>query len=165
MARDDTKSPSGLGAPKKIRSRRRRRSDSQHVVRFSVSLPPEVGAALDRLVEERHLPSRSHAVAEMVRQHATLHRASLAASTLAGTVTIVYQDTGANLRVRLNRIQRKYVTEVISSQHVFLEDEQSLEVLLVQGPGPTLRQLCNEIIACRGVLQAQLTVSAALLLA
>jgi len=142
---------------------RRGRNASDHVVRFSVSLPPDVGADLDRLVAERRLPSRSHAVAEMVRQHSVEHRARFGASTLAGAVTIVYRETGKDVRARLNSIQRKYLKEVISSQHVFLQDDHSLEVLLVQGPGTMLKRLCNEVIACRGVLQAQLTVSAALL--
>lgn len=144
-------------------TRRRARGVAAYVTRFSVSLPPDVARNLDQLVAERNLPSRSHALTEMIRQHVLEHRSAVTGSTLAGTVTIVYQDAGDNLRSRLTRIQRKYDMEVISSQHVFLEHEHSLEVLLVQGPSDVLTRLCNEIIACKGVLQARFTASPALL--
>lgn len=98
----------------------------------------------------------------MIRQQVIDHRSAVTGSTLAGTVTIVYQDAGENVRTRLTRIQRKYDMEVISSQHVFLEQEHCLEMLLVQGPSDMLTALCNEITACRGVLQARFIASAAL---
>lgn len=143
-------------------SPRRARRAAAYVTRFSVSLPPDVAESLDQFVAERQLPSRSHALAEMVRQSVLEHQATVLGATVAGTITMVYQDAGDNVRTRLTRIQRKYDMEVISSQHVFLEGEQCLEVLLVQGPGDTLTRLCNEIMGCRGVLQARFTASAAL---
>ena len=45
---------------------------------------------------------------------------------------------------------------MISSQHVFLEDDQSLEVLLVQGPADRLRQLCDDLRGIRSVQQIKL---------
>jgi len=52
---------------------------------------------------------------------------------------------------------------VISSQHVFLEQDQSLEVLLVQGPAVRLKQLCDALRTIRGVQQLQLVTTTALL--
>jgi len=52
---------------------------------------------------------------------------------------------------------------VISSQHVFLEDDQSLEVLLVQGPADRLQALCDELRKIRGVQQIKLVATTALL--
>jgi len=133
------------------------------VVRFSVSLPPEVAADLDGMVENRGLPSRSAAVAEMVRAQLVRHRIALGSSTLAGTITLVYRSSGGGVRSRIAGIQRKYLKETITSQHAFLENDYSLEVLLVQGPADSLRDLCNELTKCRGVEQADLTFTSALL--
>jgi CopG family nickel-responsive transcriptional regulator len=143
-------------------SPRRAGRAAAYVTRFSVSLPPDVADSLDRLVAERNLPSRSHALAEMVRHYVLEDRTTVLGSTVAGTVTIVYEDAGDTVRSRLTRIERTYDMEVISSQHVFLEREHSLEVLLVQGPSDVLNRLCDEIRACRGVLQARFTATAAL---
>ena len=51
------------------------------------------------------------------------------------------------------------ITEVISSQHVLLEDDHVLEVILMQGPAGSLKQIENELVTCRGVKSAQLTMT------
>jgi CopG family transcriptional regulator, nickel-responsive regulator len=142
---------------------RSRAASRSGVVRFSVSLPPDLASDLDAMVASRGLPSRSSAVAEMVRRQLVRHRVQLGRGTLAGTITLVYKNAGNSARTRLTEIQRKYLKETISSQHVFLEDDHSLEVLLVQGPGDVLRDLCNELASCRGVEQAELALTATLL--
>ena len=126
-------------------------------------MPQDLAEDLDEMVQSRGLPSRSGAVAEMVRLQLTRHRASLARGRLAGTITLVYENTGNSVRTRITRIQRRYLKETITSQHAFLEDDHSLEVLLVQGPALTLRSLCDELLACRGVQQAELTLTSRLL--
>ena len=45
----------------------------------------------------------------------------------------------------------------------FLGDDQSLEVLLVQGPSEHLRDLCDELREIRGVQQLKLVTTTALL--
>jgi CopG family nickel-responsive transcriptional regulator len=67
------------------------------------------------------------------------------------------------VRHALSNIQSAYVKEVISSQHVLLEDDQSLEVLLVQGPAPRLHSLCDDLRKVRGVQQIKLVTTTALL--
>ncbi|MDJ0785265.1 MAG: CopG family ribbon-helix-helix protein [Myxococcota bacterium] len=133
------------------------------VVRFSVSLPAGLAADLEEMIAERRIPSRSHAVGEMIRSQLISHRSGPDDRIVAGTITLVYRDTGSDLRTRLTAIQRRFLKEVISSQHVFLEDDYSLEVCLVQGPGGVLRRLRDELGACRGVQQVQLAITAALL--
>lgn len=133
------------------------------VVRFSVSLPGELAERLDAMVDDRGLPSRSLAVAEMIRQQLARHWLARGDATLAGTITVVYRGSDTNARAQLLQVQRRYLPETITSQHAFLEDDHCLEVLLVQGPGDRLRALCDELLACRGVEQAELTATGALL--
>jgi len=82
---------------------------------------------------------------------------------LAGTITIVYRGDRGRVRHQLAQTQADYLKEVISSQHVFLEDDQSLEVLLVQGPATLLKELCDALRRVRGVHQLQLVTTTALL--
>lgn len=133
------------------------------VARFSVSLPGSLLARLDDMVEERQLPSRSHLIAEMVRHELADHTFKIGERLVAGTVTMIYGNNRNALRAQLADVQSRYVKEVISSQHVFLEDDQSMEVLLVQGPGQRLESLCDELRSCRGVQQVRLVTTAALL--
>ena len=67
------------------------------------------------------------------------------------------------MRHQLAQTQAAYLKEVISSQHVFLENDQSLEVLLVQGPAVRLKDLCDALRRVRGVQQLELFATTALL--
>jgi CopG family nickel-responsive transcriptional regulator len=80
---------------------------------------------------------------------------------LAGTITLVYRGDRGRVRHQLAQTQADYL--VISSQHVFLEDDQSLEVLLVQGPAVRLKALCDALRGIRGVHQLELVTTTALL--
>jgi CopG family nickel-responsive transcriptional regulator len=129
------------------------------VRRVTVSMPEETFLALDRLVGERGFDSRSQAVAEMVHQHAAQHLGKVGTEVMAGTLTLVYDESKSTLLRDLSRIFRDHIAEVISSQHVLLEDEHVLEVILMQGPARTLREIANKLVTCKGVKTAQLTLT------
>jgi CopG family nickel-responsive transcriptional regulator len=134
------------------------------LARLSMSLPGELFRQLDMMVEERGLPSRSQLIAELIRHALAEHEAfTRPDDMLAGTVTIVYRGDRGRVRQQLAKTQACYLKEVISSQHVFLEDDQSLEVLLVQGPAVRLKDLCDGLRRVRGVQQLELVATTALL--
>ncbi|MCT2399543.1 CopG family ribbon-helix-helix protein [Novosphingobium mangrovi (ex Huang et al. 2023)] len=139
-------------------------SESASLARLSMSLPAELFRQLDTMVSERGLPSRSQLIAELIR-HALVEHESLfhPDEMLAGTVTLVYRGERGRVRHLLSQTQANYLKEVISSQHVFLEDDQSLEVLLVQGPAVRLKELCDSIRRIRGVQQLELVTTTSLL--
>ena len=134
------------------------------LARLSMSLPSELFRQLDVMVEERGLPSRSQLIAELIRHALAEHEAlTRPEETLAGTITLVYRGDRGSIRQQLATTQTDYLKEVISSQHVFLEDDQSMEVLLVQGPAVRLEALCDSLRSIRGVHQLQLVTTTALL--
>lgn len=133
------------------------------LARLSISLPSELLAELDAMVSERGLPSRSQMIAEMIRHALAEHSEGLAEAVLAGTITLIYRAESGRVRQALAQTQAAFVKEVISSQHVLLEDDQSLEVLLVQGPSHRLKALCDHLRKVRGVQQIKLVTTTALL--
>ena len=103
-------------------------------------------------------------VGELIRHALAEHEAlTRPKEMLAGTITLVYRGDQASVRHQLATTQHEFLKEVISSQHVFLEDDQSLEVLLVQGPAERLEELCDSLRCIRGVLQLELVTTTALL--
>ena len=131
--------------------------------RFSVSLPPSLLKQLDRMFGQRGYDNRSQAIADMIRSHLVEHRQKFGNEEIAGTITLVYRGDQGSVRQQLATTQQQFLKEVISSQHVFLEDDQSLEVLLVQGPAQRLEELCDALRCIRGVRQLQLVTTTALL--
>lgn len=139
-------------------------SQTASLARLSVSLPAELSRQLGLMVAECGLPSRSQLIAELIRHALAEHEAYVRPDEmLAGTLTIVYRADRGRVRHQLAQTQADYLKEVISSQHVFLEDDQSLEVLLVQGPAVRLKDLCDALRRVRGLQQLQLVTTTALL--
>lgn len=133
------------------------------LARLSVSLPSELLSQLDAMVAARNLPSRSQMISELIRHELAEHSEGLDGAVLAGTITLIYRAESGRVRQALAQTQGEFVKEVISSQHVFLEDDQSMEVLLVQGPSERLRDLCDQLRKVRGVQQLTLVTTTALL--
>jgi CopG family nickel-responsive transcriptional regulator len=139
-------------------------NETASLARLSMSLPADLFRQLDMMVEERGRPSRSQLIAELIRHALAEHEAfTRPDEMLAGTITMVYRGDRGRVRHQLAQTQADFLKEVISSQHVFLEDDQSLEVLLVQGPAALLKELCDALRRVRGVQQLQLVTTTALL--
>ncbi len=134
-----------------------------HLARLSVSLPADLLAQLDAMVADRGLPSRSQMISELIRHELAEHSEGVAGAILAGTITLIYRAESGRVRQALAQTQSEFLKEVISSQHVFLEDDQSLEVLLVQGPSERLQAFCDALRKVRGVQQIKLVTTTALL--
>ena len=138
-------------------------TSSSTLARLSISLPAELMIQLDAMVAERGLPSRSQMIAELIRHELAEHSGERPDAVLAGTITLIYRAESGRVRHALAQTQLGYVKEVISAQNVFLEDDQAMEVLLVQGPFERLQQLCDDLRKVRGVQQIKLVTTTALL--
>jgi CopG family nickel-responsive transcriptional regulator len=136
---------------------------SSLVSRISVSLPADLLAELDRMVESRGYDSRSQAIGEMVNYQLAEHKRSLGNEVMAGTLTLLYNRATRGLQGRLADIQYHHVAEVISSLHVHLSLDQMLEVILVQGPAAQLQAITHEMLALRGVITGRLQLLAAVI--
>ena len=140
-----------------------RDTSSDSLRRITISMPEDTFLALDRLVTERGFDSRSQAIVEMIHQQAAEHLGKIGTQIMAGTLTMIYDESKSTLLKDLSRVCREHITEVISSQHILLEDDHVLEVLLMQGPANTLRQIANELVTCKGVKSTHLTLTPHLL--
>jgi len=137
--------------------------EPSHLARLSVSLSADLLARLDTMIAQRRLPNRSQTISELIRHELADHGETQVGGVIAGTITLIYRAESGRVRHALAQTQLTYLKEVISSQHVFLEDDQSLEVLLVQGPAERLRGLCDDLRKIRGVQQIKLVATTALL--
>ena len=137
--------------------------ETRPLARLSLSMPAELLGQLDAMVAERGLPSRSQMIAELIRHELAEHGEEQPGVVLAGTITLIYRAESGRVRHALAQAQQTYLEEVISSQHVFLENDQSLEVLLVQGASDDLHALCDALRKIRGVQQLKLVTTRALL--
>jgi CopG family transcriptional regulator, nickel-responsive regulator len=139
------------------------RQQNRPVSRISMSLPYALLKELDRMVSERGFISRSQAINDMLHQFLIEHKREHGDDIMVGTVTLVYDNSVPGLQKQLADLQSRHIDEVISSLHVHLVRNQTMEVILVQGPVKTLQAIADELISRRGVISGKMHLVAALI--
>ncbi len=98
------------------------------VSRISISLPEDLLSDLDRMVEVRGFESRSQAVNDMLHQFLLEHKCDRGDDVMVGIVALFYKNSVPGLQKQLADLQFQYIDEVISSLHVHLMHNQTMEV-------------------------------------
>ena len=133
------------------------------VSRISISLPEDLLSDLDRMVETRGFESRSQAVNDMLHQFLLEHKCDQGDDVMVGIVALFYKNSVPGLQKQLADLQFQYIDEVISSLHVHLMHNQTMEVILVQGPPRKLQMIADEMTSRRGVTSGKMHLIAALI--
>lgn len=138
-------------------------SGTRPVTRISMSLPEDLLLDLDRMVDRRGFESRSQAINDMLYQTLVDHKRELGNDVMVGVVTLFYDNSVPGLQKSLADLQFRYIDEVISSLHVHLLHNQTMEVLLVQGPAHKLQAIADEMTSRRGVISGKMHLIAAII--
>jgi CopG family nickel-responsive transcriptional regulator len=138
-------------------------AQNRPVSRISMSLSEELLGELDAMVAQRGFGSRSQALSDMLHQFLTEHKSQRGDELMVGTVTLFYDNSVAGLQKQLADLQFRHIDEVISSLHVHLMHNQTMEVILVQGPVRVLQRVADEMISRRGVICGRMHLVAALI--
>ena len=133
------------------------------VVRISISLPERLLTELNTLVREKQYESRSQAIAEMINHWIVAQKQEIGNEIMAGTITLVYDNSTPGLQKHLADLQFQHVDEVLSSLHVNLAHAHIMEVVLVQGPGSTLKLIADKMGTARGMLSCKLQVTTSII--
>jgi CopG family nickel-responsive transcriptional regulator len=136
---------------------------SRPVSRISISLPEKLLRDLDRMVKQRGFDSRSQAINEMLHKALTEHSNDVGDDVMVGIIALFYNNAVPGLQKQLADLQVRYIDEVISSLHIHLMNNQTMEVVLVQGPARTLQMIADEMTSRRGVISGRMHLVAALI--
>jgi len=126
------------------------------IVRFGVSLEKDLLQKFDRLIRHSGYVSRSKALADIVREKLVQREWALGKG-VVGTITMIYNHHQRELTSRLTNIQHDYHQVVLASQHIHLDHDNCLEVVIVKGLPSKVQALAGGMKACRGVKHLALT--------
>jgi len=129
------------------------------VVRFTVSVPTDLGKQLDEMTRDKGYDNRSLAVGDLIRAGLVDHRQNLGNQEIVGTITLVYDHHKQHVQATLTDIQHDHHEVIISTLHVHLDHDNCLEVLVVRGKAGTIKKIADELIAAKGVKHGKLTVT------
>ena len=124
---------------------------SNALVRTSASLPAKVLEDLDQLVIKRGFNNRSALLSEMIQKEVSSYRQEFTNEIMAGTLTMVYDHSVPGLQLKLNHLKQLHVAEIISSTQSQLMEQQTLEVILMQGGAQDLNRISQEMLSNRGI--------------
>lgn len=131
--------------------------------RMSISLSEELLEELDCVVSARGFASRSQAISDMIHQYVMEHKTQQGEDVMVGIITLFYNNAVRGLQKQIADLQARHIDEVISSLHVHLMNNQTMEVILVQGPATKLRRISDEMITRRGMISGKMQLIAALI--
>jgi CopG family nickel-responsive transcriptional regulator len=129
------------------------------LVRFGVSLERNLLQRFDAYIRERCYPTRSKAIGDLIREE-LVKREWDEGKKVAGAIILSYDHHKRELVNRLTEIQHDFHDLVIASQHIHLDHDNCLEVVIVKGDAGEVRNVADRLRATKGVKYAALTMAA-----
>jgi len=118
--------------------------------RFGVSVETDLLYKFDEFFSERNYKNRSEALRDLMRD-ALVREQWQEDETIAGAIAFVYDHHHGQLVNKLLELQHGYFTIIISSQHVHLDHDNCMEIILAKGPANQVGKLYDSIRAMKGV--------------
>ena len=132
----------------------------RETIRFSVSLPATLLAELDRRIVGRGYDSRSEFVRDLIRARLVEEAWAGAGSEVHGVLTIVYDHHRRGLTDKLHRVQHNRFVHILCTQHVHLDHDHCLEVIVLRGPSGLIQSAADRLLATKGVEHGRLVATA-----
>lgn len=128
------------------------------VVRFSVSLEPELLEKFNRMLREKGYASRSEAVRDLIREKIVEEKWKKGGS-VVGSLTLVYDHEVRGVADKLTDLQHLYSNNLVSSMHVHLSERSCMEILVIKGDASVVKKISEELLSSRGVKHGKLVVT------
>ena len=120
------------------------------IVRFGVSLEKGLLEKFDRLIKEKKYPNRSEAIRNLIREN-LVKKEWIEGKEVAGAITLVFDHHKRELVNTLTNVQHDFHQLIISSQHIHLDHNNCLEIIVVRGKPIEVRGLANKLKSTKGV--------------
>ncbi|MBO4498862.1 MAG: nickel-responsive transcriptional regulator NikR [Bacteroidaceae bacterium] len=128
--------------------------------RFGVSLEDDLLESLDKYTEDGGFANRSQAIRHLVERSISETKWHCN-HTVAGTVTLLYEQTRDDVAARIRDVQQKYSEVILSSSQYYLSSGNCLQVTVITGQACRLTELSDKLISVKGILHGKLTMSRA----
>ncbi len=129
----------------------------EKMIRFGVSIPPELLKKFDEFIDRKGYENRSEAIRDIIRDK--LIEETGKEGEIVGSVTILYDHNVRGLMEKLTDLQHENFTSVLTTVHVHLDEHHCLEVIIVRGEAESVKKLADRLIATKGVKHGKLVMT------
>jgi CopG family nickel-responsive transcriptional regulator len=118
--------------------------------RFTVSVDEHLLERFDELSRREGFATRSEAITDCMRRRA-VEKEWAAGKEVAGAVGLVYDHHRRALVSRLMDIQHDFGHLIVSTQHIHLDHDNCLELVVVRGKAGEIRKLVARLKSVKGL--------------
>jgi CopG family transcriptional regulator, nickel-responsive regulator len=131
------------------------------VVRFGVSMPGDLLKEFDQYIGLRNYENRSEAIRDLIRDKLVEKEwfELGEGKEVVGAITFVYDHHKRELVNALLEVQHHHSAHVLASQHIHLDHDHCLEVIIVRGRTDTVRGITYKIKSMKGVMHCALSMT------
>ena len=127
------------------------------LTRTTLAIERDLLARFDAWMAAHGYTNRSQAMRDLIRQTLTEAEWSKPNAKVVASLAIIYDHAARRLTQQLTGLQHEDHHAILCSQHVHLDHNTCLEVILMRGRAAQLRRICDCITATRGVRAGKLT--------
>ena len=131
----------------------------EKIVRFGVSIEPELLNKFDKMIKKEGYPNRSEAIRDLIRKNLILEKNKDPDAKVIGTLTMIYDHHSGNLTNRLLDMQHDHHSEILSTTHIHVDHHNCLEVLVLKGKTGNIQKLADNIRALKGIKHGELVIT------
>ena len=129
-----------------------------NVARISMSLEESLLEQFDGYVAENGYPTRSEAMKGLMHK-ALVDQEWQKGTDVAGTISIVYDHHKRGAMEKLVSVQHDFGRLIVCTQHVHLDHNNCMEVIVVRGKSGELKELLSHMKSIKGIKHSALMVA------
>ena len=128
------------------------------LIRFGVSLDEKLLKRFDKLILEEDCPNRSEAFRDLIREK-LVKKEWRGDKEVAGAISLVYDHHKRDLLNSLADVQHCFHHLIISTQHVHLDHDNCLEIVVVKGKPKEIERLAHRMRSTKGIKHGALSMT------
>jgi CopG family nickel-responsive transcriptional regulator len=135
----------------------------ERIVRFGVSIEPDLLETYDALIKKKGYTNRSEALRDLIRDAIVGQHSEDPEADGLGTLTMMYDHHTGSLTKRLLEIQHDHHQEILTTTHLHIDHHHCLEVLILKGKIRSIQALADNITSLKGVQHGELVLTTSFL--
>jgi CopG family nickel-responsive transcriptional regulator len=129
------------------------------IIRFGVSIEPELLKKFDKMIKKEGYENRSEAIRDLIRKNLIEEKSKNPDEKMIGTLTMIYDHHTGNLTNKLLDIQHSHNNEILSTTHIHVDHHNCLEVLVLKGKSVRIQKLADSIKSLKGIKSGELVIT------
>jgi CopG family nickel-responsive transcriptional regulator len=128
------------------------------LVRFGISLEKDLLSRFDRRIRSKNYTNRSEAIRDLIRDELVKEEWQ-EGEEVTGSINLVYDHHKRQLLNYLMDIQHDFHDNILSTQHLHLDRNNCLEIIVVKGDPKNIEALYGKLKSAKGVKHASYAMS------